>query len=180
MEISENEVIGLGKCLEGITDCRRPGGHLLHKLKDVLVIGLTTVVAGWDDFVVMEDFGKAKKDFFKTFLELPNGIPDEKTCARVFSFINPQELIACLGQWLDKVGESGGREINIDGQTICGSACKSQGKRGVHIVSAWVGAHNLVLGQLATEEKSNEITAIPQLLDSMEITGDTITIDASD
>ena len=70
--------------LEGITDCRRPGGHLLHKLKDVLVIGLTTVVAGWDDFVVMEDFGKAKKSFFKTFLELPNGIPDEKTFARVF------------------------------------------------------------------------------------------------
>ena len=69
MEISDNEVIGLGKCLEGITDCRRPGGNLLHKLKDVLVIGLTTVVAGWDDFVVMEDFGKAKKDFFKTFFK---------------------------------------------------------------------------------------------------------------
>ena len=178
MEISENEVFELGKNLDGITDCRRPGGHLLHKLKDVLIIGLTTVMTGWDEFIVMEDFGKAKLDFFKKFLELPNGIPDEKTFARVFSFIDPQELIACLGQWLDKAGENGGRKINIDGKTIRGSACRSRGKRGIHIVSAWVGAQNLVLGQLATEEKSNEITAIPQLLDSMEITGDTITIDA--
>jgi predicted transposase YbfD/YdcC len=171
-------VIGLEKSLDGIKDFRRHGGHLLHKLKDVLIIGLTTIVAGWDEFVVMEDFGKAKQDFFKKFLELPNGIPDEKTFARVFSFINPQELTACLGQWLDEAGGAGGREINIDGKTIRGSACKSQGKRGVHIVSAWVGAQNLVLGQLETEEKSNEITAIPELLDSMEVAGDTITIDA--
>ena len=71
MEISENEVFELGKSLDGITDCRRPGGHLLHKLKDVLIIGLTTVMTGWDDFVVMEDLGKAKQGFFKTFLELP-------------------------------------------------------------------------------------------------------------
>ena len=77
-------------------------------------------------------------------MELPKGIPDEKTFARVFAFINPQELIASLEQWLDEAGKSGGREINI--------------------VSAWVGAHNLVRGQLATEEKSNEITAIPVIL----------------
>jgi hypothetical protein len=178
MEIAENEVSRLGKSLDGITDCRRQGGHLLHKLKDVLVIGLTTIVAGWDEFAVMEDFGKAKQGFFKKFLELPNGIPDEKTFARVFAFINPQELITCLGQWLGEPGEPGGREMNIDGKTACGSACKRKGKRGVHIVSAWVGAQNLVLGQLATEEKSNEITAIPELLDGMEIAGDTITIDA--
>jgi hypothetical protein len=156
MEISDDKMLGHGKCLEGITDFRRPGGHLLHKLKDVLIIGLTTVVAGWDDFVVMEDFGKAKQSFFKTFLELPNGIPDEKTFARVFAFIDPQELIACLGQWLDGAGEAGGREINIDGKAICGSARKSRGKRGVHIVSAWGGEQNLVLGQVAAEEKATK------------------------
>jgi predicted transposase YbfD/YdcC len=139
---------------------------------------LTTIIAGWDEYVVMEDFGNAKQGFFKTFLELPNGIPDEKTFARVFSFINPQELTSCLGQWLCQAESPEGREINLDGKTIRGSACKSRGKRGVHIVSAWVGAQNLVLGQLATEEKSNEITAIPALLDSLEVAGDTITIDA--
>ena len=178
MEVNENELSRLDKSLNGITDCRRQSGHLLHKLKDVLVIGLTTIIAGWDEYTVMEDFGKAKLDFFKTFLELPNGIPDEKTFARVFSFINPQELTKSLNQWLNEAGEPGGREINLDGKAICGSSCKSRGKKAVHIVSAWVGAQDLVLGQLATEEKSNEITAIPELLDSLEVAGDTITIDA--
>jgi predicted transposase YbfD/YdcC len=121
-----------------------------------------------------------KLDFFKTFLELPNGIPDEKTFARVFASINPTELAACLGKWLAEVREAGGREINIDGKTICGSASKGKGKekKAAHIVSAWVGANNLVMGQLATDEKSNEITAIPDLLDTLEVAGDTITIDA--
>jgi predicted transposase YbfD/YdcC len=176
MEITEEQIRRLDESLSGITDSRRPSGHFLHKLTDILVIGLTTVIAGWDEYTVMEDFGKAKQDFFKKFLELPNGIPDEKTFARVFSIIQPQELIKCLGVWLNDKGEPGGREINIDGKTICGS--KSRGKRGTHIVSAWAGAQNLVLGQLAAEEKSNEITAIPQLLESMELGGDTITIDA--
>jgi len=111
--------------------------------------GLITVIVGWDEYAVMEDFGKAKHDFFKRFLELPNGIPNEKTFARVFSFVNPHELTACLHQWLDEAKGPGGREINIGRKTISGSACKSLGKR----VSAWVGAKNLVLGQLAADEK---------------------------
>jgi predicted transposase YbfD/YdcC len=175
-------MIELEECLSGITDSRRQTGHFLHKLTDVLIIGLTTVLTGWNEYSVMEDFGKAKQDFFKQFLSLPNGIPDEKTFARVFSLINPQELLECLNQWLGAMqisaGEPGGREINIDGKTICGSTNKRQGNKGTHIVSAWVNAQELVLGQLATEEKSNEITAIPDLLDQMDITGDTITIDA--
>jgi hypothetical protein len=128
----------------------------------------------------MEDFGKAKLEFFKSFLELPNGIPDEKTFSRLFARIPPTELAACLGQWLKAVRESGGREINIDGKTICGSGSKGKGKKAAHIISAWGGAKNLVLGQVATEEKSNEITAIPALLDTLEEAGDTITIDAAD
>jgi predicted transposase YbfD/YdcC len=178
MEITENEISRLDKSLSGITDHRRQSGHFLHKLKDVLIIGLTTIIAGWDEYTVMEDFGEAKKEFFKTFLELPNGIPDEKTFARVFSLINPQELTSCLNQWLDEPETPGCREINFDGKTIRGSACKSRGKKGVHIISAWISAQNLVLGQLATDERSNEITAIPELLDSLEVAGDTITIDA--
>ena len=180
MEITKEEAGWLKECLSGITDWRRQSGHLLHKLIDALVIGLTTVVAGWCEYSVMEDFGKAKLEFFKSFLELPNGIPDEKTFSRLFARINPTELAACLGQWLKAVRESGGREINIDGKTICGSASKGKGKekKAAHIISAWVGAKNLVLGQVATEEKSNEITAIPALLDTLEVAGDTITIDA--
>ena len=178
MEITDNELRKLDESLNGITDKRRHSGHFLHNLKDILIIGLTTIIAGWDEFTVMEDFGKAKQDFFKKFLELLNGIPDEKTFARAFAFINPHELTKCLNKWLDKTGEPGGRDINFDGKSICGSACKRRGKRAAHIISAWVGAQNLVLGQLATEEKSNEITAIPQLLDSLEVAGDTITIDA--
>jgi predicted transposase YbfD/YdcC len=176
MEITEKEIRRLDESLSRIPDSRRQSGHFLHKLTDIVVIGLTTVIAGWDEYTVMEDFGKAKLDFFKRFLELPNGIPDEKTFARAFSLICPQELIKCLGQWLNDEGEPCGREINVDGKTIRGS--KSRGKRGIHIISAWVGAENLVLGQLATDEKSNEITAIPELLDGMEVGGDTITIDA--
>jgi len=178
MEITENGLSRLDKSLSGIKDYRRQSGNYLHKLSDVVVIGLTTIIAGWDEYTVMEDFGKAKESFFRKFLELPNGIPDEKTFARVFAFINPQELTACLNQWLDDAKGPGGRDINVDGKTARGSACRSLGKKGVHIVSAWVGAQNLVLGQLAADEKSNEITAIPELLDSLEIAGDTITIDA--
>jgi hypothetical protein len=175
MEITKEEADRLKESPGGITDWQRQSGHLPHKLIDVLVIGLTTVAAGWGEYRVMEDFGKAKLDFFKTFLELPNGIPDEKTFSRLFARINPVELTACLGQWLEEVREAGGRKINIDGKRICGSGFK--GKKAVHIVSAWVGAQNLVLEQLATEEKSNEITTIPALLDRLEVAGDTIRID---
>jgi hypothetical protein len=89
-------------------------------------------------------------------------------------------LTDCLRRWFADIGGPGGREINIDGKTVRGSACKSLGKKAVHIVSAWVGAQNLVLGQKVTEEKSNEITAIPELLEELDIKGDTITIDATE
>ncbi|MDR0723373.1 MAG: ISAs1 family transposase, partial [Treponema sp.] len=151
------------ECLRGIKDERRQSGHFLHKLIDVLVIGLTTILAGWDEFNVMEDFGRAKEGFFRRFLELPHGIPDEKTFARVFSWIEPGALLSGLQTWLMGVNKASGRTINIDGKTIRGSA--RQGRNGAHIVSAWVSARNMVLGQVRTGEKSNEITAIPELLD---------------
>jgi hypothetical protein len=141
MDITQEEANKLKESLSGITDWRGQSGHLLHRLIDALVIGLTTVVARWSEYSIMEDFGKAKLDFFKTFLELPHGIPDEKTFSRLFARINPTELAACLGNWLEEVSETGGREINIDGKAICGSACKGKGKKAAHIVSAWAGAH---------------------------------------
>jgi predicted transposase YbfD/YdcC len=176
MEVTAEAIRRMEESLSGINDSRRQWGHLLHKLIDVLVIGLTAILAGWDEFTVMEEFGKAKQDFFTQFLELPHGIPDERTFGRVFARIQPDELLACLQQWLVGVNQGGGREINIDGKTIRGSGRK--GCVAAHIVSAWAGEQHLTLGQLKTEEKSNEITAIPALLDSLELTGDTITIDA--
>jgi hypothetical protein len=164
------------ECLSGIKNERRQNGHFLHNLIDVLVIGLTTILAGWDEFNGMEDFGRGKEGFFRTFLELPQGIPDEKTFARVFSWIEPGALLSGLQTWRMGVNQASGWTITIDGKTICGSAC--QGRNGVHIVSAWVSARNIVLGQVKTGGKSNEITAIPELLETMEVKRDTISIDA--
>jgi hypothetical protein len=97
-----------------IKDERRQSGHFPHKLIDVLVIGLTTILAGWDEFNVMEDFGKAKEGFFRTFLELPHGIPDEKTFARVFSWIEPAALLGGLQTWLMGVNKASERNPYAD------------------------------------------------------------------
>jgi hypothetical protein len=124
VEITEEDTAWMKECLNGIKDERRQSGHFLHKLIDVLVIGLTTVIAGWNEFNGTEDFGKAKESFFRTFLELPHGIPDEKIFARVFSWIEPGALLGGLQTWLMGVNKTGGRTINIDGETIRGSACQ--------------------------------------------------------
>jgi hypothetical protein len=176
VEITEEDIAWMKECLSGIKDERRQSGHFLHNLIDVLVIGLTTILAGWDEFTVMEDFEKAKEGFFRTFVELPQGIPDAKTFARVFSWIEPGSLLSGLQTWLMGVNKGSGRAINIDGKTICGSA-PPRAEWGAYS-RAWVSAQNMVLGQVKTGEKSNEITAIPELLESLEVQGDTISIDA--
>jgi hypothetical protein len=94
MEAAEGDIARMEECLSGIKDERPQSGHFPHKLIDVLVIGLTTIRAGWDEYTVTEDFGKAKERFFRTFLELPHGIPDEKTFARVFSWVAPGQVRA--------------------------------------------------------------------------------------
>jgi hypothetical protein len=176
VDLTEEDTAWMKEYLSGIKDERRQSGHFLHKLIDVLVIGLTTIIAGWNEFNGTEDFGKAKEGFFRTFPELPQGIPDEKTFARVFSWIEPAALLGGLQTWLMGVNKGSGRMITIDGKTICGTAC--QGRNEAHIVSAWVNAQNMALGQVKTGEKSNEITAIPELLDSLDVKGDTISIEA--
>jgi hypothetical protein len=96
MEITAEEIRRMQESLSGISDSRRQWGYLLHKLIDVPVIGLTMIPAGWDEFAVMEEFGKAEQDFFKQFLELPHRIPDDRTFGRIFARIKPAELLACL------------------------------------------------------------------------------------
>lgn len=158
--------------LEKLTDTRRQWGNLRHKLVDIIFIGLVSVICGGTDFEHMEDTGYGKYEWFKKYLALPNGIPDSDTFRRVFERIDPKEL----GEVLRDLVEVKGNTVAIDGKTICGSG---NGKhKAYHVVSAWVAEHQITLGQLATEEKSNEITAIPELLDMLEVKGSTVTIDA--
>jgi len=177
MDINEAELIRMKDHLGEIQDPRRQWGNLRHKLVDILVIALCTVIIGEDEYDVMEDWALENEQWLRGFLELPEGIPDRDTFRRLFERINPQELLRSLNDWLHPGTASGGREVNFDGKTARGSG-KAGDHKALHIVSAWVGAQNLVLGQVATEEKSNEITAIPQVLNLIDIKGDVVTIDA--
>lgn len=177
MEIQEKDIQWMKDALSGVEDPRRQWGYIRHKLEDLLVIGLCSITVRGEGFDEMEELGKAWEPWFRKFLELPNGIPDEDTFRRIFERVNPVQLLNCLQQWLAEKSLAGGREVNIDGKTIRGSA-KAGGQKGIHMVSAWVNANNLTLGQVATEAHSNEITAIPVLLDTIDIKGDTVTIDA--
>jgi predicted transposase YbfD/YdcC len=127
----------------------------------------------------MELFGREREDWLKGFLELPNGTPSHDTFGDVFAVIDPKAIQRCFMEWVETIREKiSGEVISIDGKTICGSKDKPKNKRAVHIVSAWASQNGIVLGELATDEKSNEITAIPELLKLLQIEGCIITIDA--
>lgn len=170
------EMQGLKENLKRVKDPRRGWGNLRHKLEEILIIGLCSVICCGEDFVDMEEFGKDREEWLRGFLELPNGIPDSDTFRRVYERIDPTALAKNLNEWLNGTGYSGGRNVNIDGKTICGSGNSEHSA--YHVVSAWVAENHITLGELAVDEKSNEITAIPELLDLVDVTGDIITIDA--
>ncbi len=150
-----------------------------HQLTDILVIAILAVIAGAQGWEDMENYGISKKQWLEKFLALPHGIPSDDTFRRVFEFINPEELNRCFLQWVETlVTKMGGEIIPIDGKTIRGSYDRNQGKSALHIISAWSSEQRLVLGQMKVEDKSNEITAIPALLELLDITGSIITIDA--
>jgi len=177
MVVSEAELIRMKDHLAQIPDPRRQWGNLRHKLVDILIIALCAVIIREDEFDAMEDWGLEREEWLTGFLELPNGIPDKDTFRRLFERIEPRAFLGSLNAWLYPQATSGGREVNIDGKTLRGSGKEGEHKA-LHVVSAWVGEQNLVLGQLATDEKSNEITAIPQVLDMIDIKGDVVTLDA--
>jgi len=179
MVITEAELIRMKEHLTQINDPRRQWGNLRHKLVDILIIALCAVIIREDEFDSMEDWALEREDWLRSFLELPNGIPDRDTFRRLFERLEPKALLRSLNAWLNPVTKPGGRDVNLDGKTMRGSG-KEGDHEALHVVSAWVGEQNLVLGQMATDEKSNEITAIPQVLDMIDISGDVVTIDASD
>jgi predicted transposase YbfD/YdcC len=136
-----------------------------HKLIDILTIAILAVICGAEGWVAMESFGKAKHQWLKKILELPNGIPSDDTFARVFASLNPEQFQDCFLDWVKSIAEvSEGEVIAIDGQTLRQSYDNANGKGAIQMVSAWATANRLVLGQCKVESKSNEITGLfPQL-----------------
>jgi predicted transposase YbfD/YdcC len=148
-----------------------------HKLLDILGIALCAVLSGANNFVAIEQFGIAKLDWLKTFLDLPNGIPSHDTIGRVFSLLDPDVFARCFGNWTASICPSLNlKTISIDGKTSRGSGSKDD--KPLHLVSAWANEARLSLGQVAVEDKSNEITAIPKLLEILDLKGAIVTIDA--
>lgn len=150
----------------------------VHLLEDILFIAIASVICGAESWNDMENFGKAKEEWLRTFLRLPEGIPSHDTFNRVFSALNPEELESSFISWTRSVAELTDKEvISIDGKSIRGTR-EHGSKTIVHMVSAWATENHIVLGQLKVGEKSNEITAIPKLLDLLVIKGCIVTIDA--
>lgn len=150
-----------------------------HKLSDILVITLSGAICGVDNWVEMERFGRAKLKWFRTFLDLPNEIPSHDTLGRVFAALDPDIFRRCFISWVESLAlVDVGEVIAVDGKTIRRSLDAAGGKAPLHLVNAWASEAGVAVGQLATEKKSNEITAIPALLDLLRIEGCIVTTDA--
>src|SRR3954449_3963911 len=151
----------------------------LHELLDIVAIAICAVVAGADSWDDIEDFGNAKIGWLGTFLDLPNGIPSHDTFRRLFERLDPDEFQRGFLGWVEALHEATERQvIAIDGKTLRRSFDRAKGKSALHMVHAWATANHLLLGQVAVDEKSNEITAIPVLLKMLSISGAIVTIDA--
>jgi len=169
----------IGRHFAGLTDPRIERTRE-HRLVDIVTIALCAVLCGAGDWVAIETFGRAKQAWLRTSLALPGGIPSHDTFGRVFARLDPAEFRACFLAWVRGVS---GQEVTagivaIDGKTVRRSHDRERGKAALHLVSAWASANGLALGQVATDEKSNEITAIPALLRLLALEGCTVTIDA--
>ena len=150
-----------------------------HKLIDIIVIAICAVVCGADKWTQIEEYGQSNFSWIKRFLELPNGIPSHDTFGRVFSLISPVVFQKCFQNWIHSVFKiTGGQVIAIDGKTLRRSFDKKNNKAAIHIIHAWATANGVLLGQQKTQDKSNEITAIPKLLEIISIKGCIVTIDA--
>ena len=166
------------ECFGGLEDpridrCKR------HQLLDIITIAICAVICGADSWVHVEMFGKSREDWFRTFLDLPHGIPSHDTFGDVFSRLDPDRFQECFMEWSREVADLlPGEVVAIDGKTVRRSHDNRAGKQAIHLVSAWASANTLTLGQVKTEEKSNEITAIPRLLELLDLRGCIVTIDA--
>jgi predicted transposase YbfD/YdcC len=182
--MAAKEWSNLVDALEAVPDPRRQCKNLRHRLVDVLIIGFCGVLCGCDDFVEIQEFALSKEDLFRRFLELPNGIPSHDTFRRVFQAVCPLTLQRCLIDWLQglrqtaKAAAGVGEVVAIDGKTLRRTFDRARELAALHLVSAWATANGITLGQVAVDAKSNEITAIPQLIELLDLKDCIVTIDA--
>jgi predicted transposase YbfD/YdcC len=168
----------LRDCFATIVDPRVERTRL-HQLSDILTIAVLSVLAGGQGWEEMEVYGLSKQPWLSTFLALPNGIPSADTFRRVFERIQPQQFEQCFEQWVQQlVSDLGIQVIAIDGKSVRGSYNRESSAKALHLVSAWASEHRLVLAQSKVQDKSNEITAIPALLELLDLQGCIITLDA--
>ena len=176
--MAENPIGNIEASFSGLKDPRIERNKL-HKLLDIIVIAICGVICGADNWVDIEMFGEKKINWLRQFLELPNGIPSHDTFGRVFGRLDAKQFQQCFFEWVKAVQEvTKGQVIALDGKQLRGSLNGYLGKGAIYMVNAWASANHMALGQRKVDEKSNEITAIPELLDMLEIAGCTITIDA--
>jgi predicted transposase YbfD/YdcC len=162
-----------------LPDPRRDNENKRHQLIDVIAIAILATICGAEHFTEMEDFGEANEDWLRTFLELPNGIPSHDTFGVVFARLDATEFKKCFMAWVESIRTAtAGEVIPIDGKTMRRSHNRSHGQGAIHLVSAYAARNRLTLGQVKVDEKSNEITAIPELLRLLYVKGCIITIDA--
>jgi predicted transposase YbfD/YdcC len=165
-------------CFETIQDPRKERTQL-HQLSDILTIAILSTIAGGQGWEDMEVYGESKEAWLSTFLALPNGIPSADTFRRLFERIHPQQFEQCFEQWVKLLVEDlGVNLIAIDGKGVNGSYDRSIGRKALHLVSAWTSEHRLVLAQVKVDDKSNEITALPALLELLDLKGAIVTLDA--
>lgn len=171
-------ITSLSEHFAGLTD-PRVENRTDHPLVNIIVITVCAVICGAESWVEVELFGQSKFDWLGQFLDLSQGIPSHDTLGRVFGQLNAQQFQSCFLNWVQAAMEmTQGQVIAIDGKTLRRSHNQTIGKAAIHMVSAWASANQMVLGQLKVDEKSNEITAIPALLEMLEIAGCIVTIDA--
>lgn len=162
-----------------LKDPRIKNHNFRHNLGDIVIIAILATICGADGWTEIERFGLAKQEWLSTFLKLPNGIPSHDTFGRVFALLDPTVFESCFRAWLDSLTIDLKREvIALDGKTVRGSGNKRQKVPALHLVSAWATKNRMMLAQVKTEEKSNEITAIPKVLDRVDVTGSIVMIDA--
>lgn len=162
-----------------LEDPRADNHNRRHELHDILVITILGTICGADTWIEICDFAHAKIDWLKTFLKLPNGVPSHDTFGRIFSLINPKTFEKCFIDWISSLSLDLKNEIiSIDGKTLRGSANRRRDQKALHLVSAWASNNRIMLGQIKTKEKSNEIEAVPELLKMIDVKGGTVTIDA--
>ena len=176
--MSQDMSLVIEKHFKSLPDPRRKTANQRHKFIDILVIAICGIICGADGWVAIEKFGLAKEDWFRCFLELPNGIPSHDTFTDVFAKLSPKKFEACFMSWTESISELfDGEVVSVDGKTLRRSH-DANSDSNTQAVSAWASTNYLVLGQVKTNEKSNEITAIPELLLGLELKGCLVTIDA--